>query len=178
MQVAYSSLMEGESLRRARRRKKLETLLKEIGGAAQAETDTGTPRTHFVALTKGRRGLGDDLAAKLESAYDKPAGWFDSDEADYWPFSIDLQQKVLLLSDEELRKAENVLRAHLGLEQISASDFTNTSQLPYGSSAIAAYPRVMEEGAELLDQADVPAPRKHGRKTVRGPSHQKGGGGT
>lgn len=103
---------------------------------------------------------------------------FDGVDDTYWPFSTDLQQKVLLLSDEELRKAENVLRAHLGLEQISASDFTNTSQLPYGTSAIATYPRAMEEGAELLDQADVPAPKKHGRKTVRGPSHQKGGGGT
>ena len=39
--------------------------------------ETGTPKSHFSAMTGGKRGLGDALAAKLEGIYGKPAGWFD-----------------------------------------------------------------------------------------------------
>ena len=109
MQVAYAQRMAGESLRRARRRANLEKLLKEIGGATKAETDTGTPRTHFVAMEKGRRGLGDALAAKLERAYGKPPGWFDQPEhTAIWPFSLELQDEVLNLPPEDLARLEDM----------------------------------------------------------------------
>lgn len=118
MQVAYAFNMEGESLRRARRRQKLEALLTEVGGAAQAEIDTGTPRTHFVALVKGRRGLGDDLAEKLEKVYGKPAGWFDAVESAQavWPFSIELQNQVLSMGPEDLRFMEKAMWSHLKMD--------------------------------------------------------------
>jgi phage repressor protein C with HTH and peptisase S24 domain len=79
MQVAYDKSMEKpESPRRARRRAKLMELLEENGGPAQVARESGTPKSHFSALASGSRGLGDDLAKKLEGIYQKPEGWFDS----------------------------------------------------------------------------------------------------
>lgn len=78
MQVAYASQMEEtESPRKKRRRQRLELLLREFGGAAQVARESGTPKSHFSAITSGARGVGDALAAKLESIYAKPEGWFD-----------------------------------------------------------------------------------------------------
>lgn len=71
-----------ESLRRTRRRAKLVQLLSEAGGVAQVSMETGTPKSHFSALTNSEsgRGVGDALAKKLEEIYGKPAGWFDVDD--------------------------------------------------------------------------------------------------
>jgi hypothetical protein len=78
MQVAYSGDMEEtDSPRKKRRRQRLELLLQEFGGAAQVARESGTPKSHFSALTAGARGIGDTLAAKLEAIYNKPTGWFD-----------------------------------------------------------------------------------------------------
>lgn len=90
MQDAYACVMEiddedvplvpdpdGESPRKIRRRMKLSELLRENGGAAQVARESGTPKSHFSAILNGRRGVGDALAAKLESIYNKPDGWFD-----------------------------------------------------------------------------------------------------
>ena len=81
MQVAYAPNMEKdnkpESPRRARRRLRLELLLKENGGASQVARDIGTPKSHLSAITTGTRGLGDELAQKLENQYEKSAGWLD-----------------------------------------------------------------------------------------------------
>ncbi len=68
---------QGESPRRARRRKNLEQLLADLGGAAQVARESGTPKSHFSAMLNRKRGLGDGLAEKLEKLYDKPVGWFD-----------------------------------------------------------------------------------------------------
>lgn len=56
---------------------RLEMLLEEFGGAAQVARESGTPKSHFSAMTSGARGLGDALASKLETLYAKPEGWFD-----------------------------------------------------------------------------------------------------
>jgi len=52
-------------------------LLAEYGGAAQVARESGTPKSHFSAMVNASRGLGDDLAAKLEQLYGKQIGWFD-----------------------------------------------------------------------------------------------------
>lgn len=79
MQVAYPFAVEKkpESPRRARRRRRLDQLLEENGGAAQVARASGTPKSHISAITNATRGLGDALAAKLEQLYGKPPGWFD-----------------------------------------------------------------------------------------------------
>ncbi|CAN5859259.1 hypothetical protein BH11PSE13_BH11PSE13_12390 [soil metagenome] len=80
MQTAYAASMEipnKESPRRARRRHWLGVLIDECGGAAQVAREIGTPKSHLSAMRSGARGLGDDLAARLEETYAKEAGWFD-----------------------------------------------------------------------------------------------------
>jgi plasmid maintenance system antidote protein VapI len=79
MQAAYHEIMEKvESLRRARRREKLNELVMEAGSATKLAIETGTPKSHISALCSGKRGVGDDLAQKLEGIYGKSAGWFDA----------------------------------------------------------------------------------------------------
>ncbi len=78
--LTLTGMEKPESFRRARRRAKLALLLDEFGGPAQVARETETPKSHFSAMTAGKRGLGDELAAKLEAAYNKPPGWFDADE--------------------------------------------------------------------------------------------------
>jgi SOS-response transcriptional repressor LexA len=68
-----------ESLRHKRRRASLELLIEEAGGQTNLAAIAGTPKSHLSAIKAGRRGVGDDLAAKLESAMDKPPGWMDRD---------------------------------------------------------------------------------------------------
>ena len=78
MQTAYDKNMEkAESPRRKRRRENLIRLLNEFGGPTQVALESGTPKSHFSALVAGRRGVGDELAQKLEETYSKPPGWFD-----------------------------------------------------------------------------------------------------
>lgn len=67
-----------ESPRRLRRKAKLIDLLAEFGGATEVARATGTPKSHLSAMVSGARGLGDELAEKLEKKYGKPTGWFDS----------------------------------------------------------------------------------------------------
>lgn len=120
MQAAYARRMSESSPRQQRRREKLIQLLAEIGGPTQAETDTGTPRSHFSAISAGRRGVGDALAHKLERCYGKPPGWFDQPLA-YWPFSDDLWESVKLLNPDEVARAENLIRAHLNLQPLATT---------------------------------------------------------
>ena len=77
-----------ESPRRIRRRERLKQLLAEEGGPAEVSRIVDTPRSHFSAITNGSRGLGDALAAKLEQAFGKPAGWFDEVRPD--PVEVDM----------------------------------------------------------------------------------------
>jgi hypothetical protein len=53
------------SRRHQRRRANLERLLAEFGGWKALAAIVGTPDTHIHALRTGRRGLGDELAAKF-----------------------------------------------------------------------------------------------------------------
>lgn len=86
MQHAYTEPMdeaENDSpLRpyRVARQHNLKVLLNEAGGPAQMERLTGTPKSHFSALTRSNRPrqLGDDLATKLEEVMAKPFGWLDN----------------------------------------------------------------------------------------------------
>lgn len=80
MQVAYPLNMEKSlSPRRERRRTKLIQLLQENGGASNVARLTGTQKSYFSSLVRDEnpRGLGDDLAARLEQQFGKPVGWFD-----------------------------------------------------------------------------------------------------
>jgi len=66
-----------DSPRQNLRRAQLQKLIEEAGHAADLSRISGTPKTHISAILAGRRGIGDQLAAKLESVMGKPAGWMD-----------------------------------------------------------------------------------------------------
>lgn len=59
------------------RRENLLRLVAECGGTRNLATKTGTVDTHLIAIQKGRRSMGDDLAEKLEAGMAKPFGWLD-----------------------------------------------------------------------------------------------------
>jgi hypothetical protein len=81
MQLAYAFCMEierleGESPRHFRRRVNLR-LLVGTGSKADFAALVGTPKSHLSNLLSGARGIGDELAAKIESTNELPAGWLD-----------------------------------------------------------------------------------------------------
>lgn len=96
-----------------------------------------------------------------------------------WRFSDELQRAVIHLSDDEVAKAENVLRAHLGLPQHSVTEFANASPSQSAASATRQYAETTEVGAGALEEAEIPASKRHARrrKTDREPARQKGGRG-
>lgn len=80
MQVAYASRVpkkkyEGPRLRR--RQHWLKVLVDESGGPGRVGLEIDTPASHISAMTSGSRGVGDDLADRIEAAYRKPNGWLD-----------------------------------------------------------------------------------------------------
>lgn len=84
MQGAYDAGMqndedEASQVRpyRLARRKNLSLLIAEAGGASQLARLCDTPKSHISAMSHGARNVGDDLASKLESVMEKPAGWLD-----------------------------------------------------------------------------------------------------
>lgn len=100
---------------------------------------------------------------------------FDGVNETYWPFSAELQRIVLRLQEEELIRAENVLRAHLGLAQILASDFANVKQIPSSEPNPPPYADPFkEDGAGPMHQAELPPPKRNARKSNTGPARKKG----
>lgn len=141
---------------------------------------------HKIGAGTLQRAINGEAGNRLESL-EKIAEFFDTtvdqllqfdgvDET-YWPFSEELQQKVLRLSDEELLRAENILRGFVDLPKLSLSDFTNTRQLSTSQRGNVPYAGTPEDGAGVLDEAEVPASKLHERQRVQRPTHRKGGGG-
>jgi phage repressor protein C with HTH and peptisase S24 domain len=81
MHVAYPRGVKISSPRHIRRQERLQELVEEAGGPAQLQRISGTPSSHISAMLSGNRGMGDQLAAKLEQAMGKPAGWMDEPSA-------------------------------------------------------------------------------------------------
>ena len=82
MQWAYAHGMATTTLnspRQENRRRQLRALIDEVGDAAELARLSGTPRSHISAIlaVPPRRGIGDALADKWETQFDKPPGWFD-----------------------------------------------------------------------------------------------------
>jgi hypothetical protein len=71
--------IRASSPRHLRRCANLARLVSEFGGAKALALLVGTPDSHISALRAGRRGIGDELAAKIERRCDKPVGWMDQE---------------------------------------------------------------------------------------------------
>lgn len=59
------------------RQERLKELLAEFGGPKRLAEKASSTDTHLIAISKGRRNLGDELATKLEEAAGKHFGWMD-----------------------------------------------------------------------------------------------------
>lgn len=82
MQPAYAVQMAKDTPRKARRRENLALLIQEIGSPTELSVLVGTPKSHISAIQAGNRGIGDELAAKLERITGKAPGWMDEDHGD------------------------------------------------------------------------------------------------
>lgn len=112
------------------------------------------------------------LARAYETTTDALVG--SASAARNWPFSDELQQKVLSLKDEQVFRLENVMRAHLGLIPQSASS------LPSGSAEgqQSDYSGRLEVGTGALNNAEIPAPQRNAPRTQdRRPKRRQGGRG-
>lgn len=81
MQAAYIPAVVSPRNYRIWRRLRLIELLDEVGGPKELATIARSTDTHLIACSKGRRGIGDDLAEQLEIATRRPIGWMDTDPA-------------------------------------------------------------------------------------------------
>jgi hypothetical protein len=115
------------------------------------------------------------IARLYRTSIDVLAG--NSDE-EVWPFTDELQKKVIHLSDEELSKAENVLRAHLGLPQLPLSVFHQPAQMSTTLDTAAEQDTSQEVGVGWPEQDNLAAPSSNGsRSEDRRRPRQKSGRG-
>jgi len=76
-----TDLTQPERPARRIRRQNLLRLIAECGSTRGLAVKTGTVDTLLSAILSRRRGMGDDLAAKLEQGTGKPFGWMDLEPA-------------------------------------------------------------------------------------------------
>lgn len=94
MQVAYPALMAKPPAytgpRFQRRKHWLGVLVAEHGGPKAVAAVIESVDTYITAMCKGKRGVGDEIADRLERKFGKPEGWLDrplSDMAEKQPTS-------------------------------------------------------------------------------------------
>jgi hypothetical protein len=63
---------------RINRQLRLIELVAAAGGPTKLMERTGVTDTHIIACVKGRRDVGDEMAAALEAGMDKPDDWMDT----------------------------------------------------------------------------------------------------
>lgn len=145
-----------------------------------------SPASVTFWLNGDTKALKAEPVANMEARFGYRASWIvtgkgpkkiaDKPDAS-WRFSDDLSQKVLLLQDEELLQAENVLRAHLKLPQKQASSFTNKGQFPYRVETPPPYAHQSEDGIGIPTEMQPMSNKQHGSgQKHRRPTRQKGGG--
>lgn len=74
-----------DSPRNTRRRSRLQKLVDANGGLTVVALELKTPKTHLSAVLNGKRGIGDELAARIEKRYALPPGGLDEEEAPELP---------------------------------------------------------------------------------------------
>ena len=165
--------------------------IKEVMGSTPRGEFAKVCRVSAGAVTQWLDGTTETLKAEpvalMEAKYGYRASWIvtgkgtkkiDQPAEVAWRFTEELQQKVLRLQDEELRRAENILRGFVDLPHLISSDFANSRQHSSSQHGNVPYAVATEDGAGVLDEAEVPAPKTNGRsERVQGPARRKGGGG-
>jgi len=83
------------------RRLRLRELLKEFGGPKALARQTGSSETTLIAIEKGRKDIGDELATKLEDKCGKPFGWMDGGLSDQ---ALEIALALDAIADPELKR--------------------------------------------------------------------------
>lgn len=135
MQLAYAVGMKISSARHLRRKAKLDLLVQEVGGATALAALVETPKSHISALQAGNRGIGDELAAKMELATGKAAGWMDA--PDDMPVALTDDALAFAVMYDRLGPHEQ-RRLHL-LYQV-ARDGVNPSNIEAAPNSDASQP--------------------------------------
>lgn len=104
----------------------------------------------------------------------EPPPWAAGDEGE-WPFSSELRNKVLALSEEERRALEHVVTGILELRQKSLSSVLHSRKLIHGKPTPDVYPARQEEVSGLPAGIDIPEPHEDDSSTENSRrSHPKG----
>jgi hypothetical protein len=139
---------------------------------------TGTLHRAYLGQVGNRLESLEKIAEFFETTVDQLLQ-FDGVDSAYWPFSEELQQKVLLLSDEGLYQLETVMRAHLGMAQKPVTPITSYRQMDTDKRPTVEHHARTEEGAPLPQDIDLLAPKHDGRsKKIQRPPQHKGRRGT
>lgn len=94
------------------RRERFRSLMQAFGGPKKLADALESKDTHLIAISKGRRGIGDALATKIESVCDVPFGWMDQPNSDI-PSAIHEIGALLIGSDETVTDASKNLLLRL-----------------------------------------------------------------
>lgn len=142
---------------------------------AKAGYKIGTSTIHRAV--KGEVGNRLESLEKLAEFFDKTVDQllqFDGVDETYWPFSDELQHAVTKLSPTELMRAENVLRAHLGMpmtdgiqkDDAEAEQDSSVTEMVTGINTIERGKKPISTPSLDSDYV-VPPSRGGGKKGVR-----------
>ena len=121
MQAAYDHEMEDDSEtrlgpRKLRRARRLARLVEEQGGNQGAiGAAVGIQKSNMSHLVAGKKGLGDELADRLEAEYGYPNGWLD------WPDEA-LAASVSTLQPPRASLLSSMHRLREALQAVSEQD--------------------------------------------------------
>lgn len=81
MQRAYAGAMTkaAPSLRRQRRHRNFAALVERAGGTTEMAALLRTQKSYVSAMANDKRGVGDEIAARVERALGLPPGWMDQE---------------------------------------------------------------------------------------------------
>lgn len=81
MQRAYAAAMTkaAPSLRRQRRHRNFAALVERAGGTTEMAALLRTQKSYVSAMANDKRGVGDEIAARVERALGLPPGWMDQE---------------------------------------------------------------------------------------------------
>lgn len=100
------------------RRKRLRQLVEEYGTQTALADKVGVEQNYISRALKGAKGIGEDFAAKLETATGKQTGWMswlEKPGAD-WPFEFDRSHWDNLPAEERAELEKSFMRMVLGAE--------------------------------------------------------------
>lgn len=106
MQAAYPDVMQKDRAYRENRKYWLAQWVEESGGPKAFAEQVGSVDTHITAMMKGRRNVGDDLAARIERKLDRYPGAMDADP----PEGVEINAAATELGSTMLRRSSSVAK--------------------------------------------------------------------